>query len=168
VNRKRVIIALTILALFCFGEFQKRNNDMIINFLTKSYLYIKSNQTINNKQYDIKLPFPEWVVFDEHKDTYYLIYDNIISAYIDKIICPINFNYELLSELCEGLTSIDKKYANIEGTETQCLNSQTHNEIYFLSNDGYFILKLIINDPNKEYEKPLGLLLNAIKKKNNV
>jgi hypothetical protein len=152
-------------------------------FFIQVYFYLKNGNIIDLEHYYIELPFPKWIISGSDDFGYVASAKNNFSytmsaaknksldiAISRNVGQPNDPDYELVSTvLCwnaestmfidnNGITGIKYLYSNLEGKYV----------MLFLSDDRLFYLIITSYDPTEENEKYLDLLLNSVRKKDNV
>jgi hypothetical protein len=138
-------------------------------FFSQLYFYVRNGNIVDLKYYYIELPFPEWS----------LAYDNlgyrIISInreYFDipqSTGKPEDLDAEETLKIIDPAVVLQKSYVGISGTQyisaPDCFDGHY---LLFLSNDKLFYLIKYPYSLTEENEKYLDLLLNSVRKKDNV
>jgi hypothetical protein len=129
--------------------------------LPKIYFYFKNGQTIETEHHKVKLPFPQWVFYGT-KDIAHiaLVNNDTVEIFINH--CDVEMPY--LLKQCTQIEQTNKTYQYISGTEYLC-TTMFETILYFLSDDGFFILRSYpyqISDSNSVAYKAL---LDNVQKK---
>lgn len=143
------------------------------SFFTRLYYYFKNGNIVDLEYYYIDLPFPKWYIL-YNTDFGYTVSakenESIDIAISKSVGQPNDPDIELVSTvLCwNPVSKTFESYNEVKGTKYLYSGFEGKYVMLFLSDDSRFYLIITSYDLTEENEKYLDLLLNSIKKKNNV